>query len=206
MDCGSFCRRALTETLRPTAQPKRIDYYYIASLALAQVILFPYRLHQNLEGLHLPLRQQPELGAEKHKVLEARVQVRRHLQCLERPEEAAIYDPVNPEEPPEYLPAKCSELRRLEHPQSLGLIVVVGKFGLVIDLVGYPLQNLLDVDRGGDRDGRGVAAGSLGPAVLDPRGKALPGAEGVQVRVLRHDGPYCRDVIVEIDGICPVVR
>merc|ERR1719416_266947 len=53
--------------------------------------------------------------------------MRSHLQRLQRPEEAAVYDPVHAKQPTEDLAAQRRELRGLEPPQRLRLVVVVGE-------------------------------------------------------------------------------
>mmetsp|Transcript_17741 Transcript_17741/g.36964 ORF Transcript_17741/g.36964 Transcript_17741/m.36964 type:complete len:313 (+) Transcript_17741:321-1259(+) len=170
-------------------------------LSLGQVVLLPNRLDQDLQRLHLPLGQQSELRAKEHEVLETRIQMRRHLQRLQGPEEGAVNDAVDPKEPAEDLAAQRRELRRLKDPERLGLVVVVGELGLVVDLVGDPLQHLLDVHRRRHGHRRGVPPAALAPPVLHAGREALPGPERIQVGVLGHDGPDGGHVVVEVDGV-----
>mmetsp|Transcript_39458 Transcript_39458/g.85088 ORF Transcript_39458/g.85088 Transcript_39458/m.85088 type:complete len:326 (-) Transcript_39458:132-1109(-) len=165
------------------------------------MILLPYRLHQNLQRLHLPLRQQPKLRTKEHKMLKTRIQMRRHLQRLQRPKETTVNNPVHPKKPPKNLPAKRRKLRRLKNPQRLRLVVIVRKLGLVINLIGDPLQHLLDVHGSAHADRRGVPAAPLAPPVFHPGRKPLPGTKAVEVGILGHDGPYGGDVVVEVDGV-----
>jgi len=165
---------------------------------LGGVVLFSYGLDQDLQRFYLSLREQAEFCAEEHEVLESRVEMRRHVQGLECAEEAGIDDSVHAKKATENLATERGELRSLEDAQGLGLVVVVWEFALIVDLLRYPRENLLDVDRGGDGDG---VARLIGPSVLHARWKPLTWSERIEVGIGRHDGPDRADVVVEVDGM-----
>ncbi len=136
------------------SKPKPIHHHHHHNLLpLCQMILLPNRLHQHFQRLHLPFGQQSKFRAKEHEMFKTRIQMRSHLQCLQRAEEAAVYDAVNAEQAAKDLAAQRGERRRLEDAEGLGLVVVVGEFRLVVDLIGDPLEDAFDVDRGRDGDG-----------------------------------------------------
>lgn len=147
-------------------------------LLFGQIVLLPDGLYQHLERLHLPFRQQPKFGAEEHEMLETSIEMGCHPQRFERSKETRVNNAIHTEQPPKDLSAEGSKLRRLEDAQSLGLIVVVGEFGLVVNLLRYPMQYLFDVNRSRNADGLRIAASALRPTVLDTRGESLAGSEG----------------------------
>mmetsp|Transcript_18850 Transcript_18850/g.54338 ORF Transcript_18850/g.54338 Transcript_18850/m.54338 type:complete len:204 (-) Transcript_18850:662-1273(-) len=170
-------------------------------LLLGQIVLLPDGLHQHLERFDLPFRQQPKLGAEEHEMLETGVEMGCHSQRFEGSEETRVNNAIHAEQPSEDLSAEGGKLWRLEDAQGLGLIVVVGKFGLVINLLRYPMQHLFNVNWGRNADGLRIAAGALRPAVLDTGGEPLAGSEGRQVGIAGHHRPDGRYVIVKIDSV-----
>mmetsp|Transcript_18815 Transcript_18815/g.40792 ORF Transcript_18815/g.40792 Transcript_18815/m.40792 type:complete len:202 (-) Transcript_18815:125-730(-) len=165
------------------------------------MILLSNRLHQNLQRLHLSLRQQPKLRTKEHEMLKTSIQMRRHLQCLQRPEETTINNPIDPKQATEYLSAQGCKLWSLKHTQRFRLIIVIGELRLIVDLIRYPLKHFFDVHGRRNTDGGGIASGSFGPTVFDSGGEAFTGTEGIEVGVFGHDCPDCGDVVVEVDGV-----
>ena len=140
-------------------------------------ILLSNRPYKHFQRLNLPLRQEPKLGAKEHEMLKARVQVRRHFQCLESSKEAAVNNAVDAKEASENLSTQRGKLGRLKDAQRLFLVIVVGEFGFVIHLIGNPRQDLVNVH--GRRDGHGLGTAGIGPSVFHARRKAFSGAKAV---------------------------
>lgn len=127
--------------------------------------------------------------------------MRRHLQRLQRPKKTTVNNPIHSKKPPKNLPAKRRELRRLKNPQRLRLVVIIRKLRLIINLIGDPLQYLLDVYRSAHGDRRGIPSAPLAPSVFHPGRETFPGTKTVEIGIFGHDGPYGGDIVVKIDGV-----
>lgn len=190
-----------TLTLSPGTHVHTIRTHFLLrrNPLLGRKVLFPNRTHQYFEGFHLAFGQETKFRAEKHEMLKARIQVRRHFQSLEGSKKGTVNNPIDTKEASKDLSAKGGKLGCLKDPQGLLFVILVGEFGFVIDLVGNPGQDLVNVYRSRDTDGVGRC--TVRPTVFDPGRKAFASLEGVQVRIRRHDCPNRAHVIVEINRV-----
>ena len=131
-------------------------------------------------------------------MFEARIEMGRHVQGLQGSKETGINNSVDSKESSEDLPAEGCKLGRLKDTKGFRFIVVVGKLGIVVHLVGNPAQYFVNVDGRGHGHRFAVA---VGPSVFHPRRKAFAGAKGIQVRIGRHDGPNGAYVVVKVNGV-----
>lgn len=127
--------------------------------------------------------------------------MRRHPQGFQGTKERGVNNAIDTKQSSKDLSAQGRKGGSLEYAEGLLLVVVVWEFGLVVDLVDYPLEDFFDVEGRGYGYGGGVAAGSFGPAVFDAGGEAFARVEGAQVGVGGHDCPDCGDVVVEVDCV-----
>jgi hypothetical protein len=131
-------------------------------------------------------------------MLEATIEVGRHFQGLEGSKKAAVNDTVNAKESSKDLPAQGCKLGRLKDSESLFFVIVIGKLGFIVHLVGDPAQYLVNVHGSGHGNGVGVA---IAPSVLDTGRKAFAGSKRIEIGISGHDGPDGAHVIVEIDSV-----